>query len=100
VFVRASVTVTFAPAITAPEESVTVPRTVPKSVPCPKDKAADAKTKKRQTNAVVALYRKEDLPVLTLRGMYHDKKANATRNSKSVCNRKHTKVSEVEYFQI
>jgi hypothetical protein len=62
VLVSVSVTVTFTPAITAPEGSVTVPRTVPRSVPCPKPDLATTKDKTKNKNTTTVLLLTENLP--------------------------------------
>jgi len=61
--VRVSVTVTMAPGMTAPVESVTVPRIVPRSVPWP-NPAADIQNRsaKLTTHVNVTLYFKANLP--------------------------------------
>jgi hypothetical protein len=60
VLVRASVTVTVAPGMTPPEESVTVPRMVPRSVPWPNTTpAAENRKPKKTTQVYTALYIEE-----------------------------------------
>src|SRR5262249_2252080 len=89
--VSASVTVTLAPATTAPDASVTVPRTVPRSVPCPKLDlvAVKHKTKNRTQLRFRFSLRKTRHSLIRI---HQNKKANATKIDNKNNNRKQTKV--------
>src|SRR6266576_2244453 len=83
-FKTTSVTVTVALGMTAPVESVTVPRMVPRSVPWPNTTpAAQNRKANKKTQVDAALYIKEPPPQSSLgETMYHNRKANATTNKK------------------